>query len=101
MANQEKVYIGELLRDRMTSLGLSIDELSFKSFVDKEIIIKILNNNISFNEIEYWDIDFISQCVYCTPEFFTNEDVRKRDIIYSTGQKHPKVATVMAETLTT
>jgi hypothetical protein len=97
MKETNKRYIGELLINRMNSLGLSVEVLSDKSFVDKELLINILNNRVSFDEIAYWDIDFISQCLYCSPEFFINEEERKRDVIYSTGQNNHKVATVMGK----
>lgn len=77
----EKMYIGEILKKRMQDLDIDISTLSDESLVDEEQIIDILDNKLSANEIDEFDLDLISQVLYCKPEYFLNESVREKDIL--------------------
>lgn len=91
MNTLSRTYIGDLLKQRMKALGIEIDKLSNDSLVDKKIIEDLLINKISYEEIDQLDIDFIAQCLYCTSEYFIDEKVREKDIVYASikqGHNH-------------
>jgi len=77
------MFIGNIMKERMTSLGITENELVEKSFVDEDIVNGLLSNAICVSEVDIDDIDFISQVLYCTPEYFTERDVRDKDVLSS------------------
>lgn len=77
-------YIGTLLSDRMAIFGLTVMDLEEKSFVDKDLIETILNNQIPLEEIDDFDLDLICSVLHCTPEFFSDPEVRSRDLLFGT-----------------
>lgn len=76
-------YIGTLLSDRMAIFGLTVTDLEEKSFVDKDLIETIINDQIPLEEIDDFDLDLMCSVLHCTPEFFSNPEVRSRDLLYS------------------
>jgi hypothetical protein len=78
-----EMFIGSVINDRMTSLGMSKDELIEKSFVDEDVVKGLLNNSISISDVDVDDISFIAEVLYCTSEYFTNKQVRENDILNS------------------
>ncbi|MBU3089826.1 hypothetical protein KPL42_15175 [Clostridium gasigenes] len=77
----ENMYIGILIKERMKALGISKDELVENSFVDEEIIDKLLDNKQSISEIDVMDMEFISETLYCKLDYFLDENVRKKDVL--------------------
>lgn len=75
------MYIGEILKKRMSDLGISISKLSDESLVERNHIEDIINNKIMITEIDKYDLDLISQVLYCNPEYFYNSEARERDIL--------------------
>lgn len=75
---ENNMLIGEILEERMKCLGINIDELSEKSLIDKEVLIEIINNERTIDELE---LDFISQVLYCTQDYFKDSDIRKKDVL--------------------
>lgn len=74
-------YIGELLKDRMKLLDLSANELADMTFMDESSINAIINNTVSFDDIDEFDISLICSSLHCKPEFFTEESVREKDLL--------------------
>lgn len=70
-----------ILNDRMKMLGISRNELSEKSLVSKEIIDKLCANQIGWEDIHELDKNLIAHTLYCNLEYFSNEEVRKKDIV--------------------
>lgn len=77
------MFIGDIMKDRMESLGITECDLINKSLVDDDIVIGLLNNSLSISDVDIDDIDFISQVLYCSPEYFTEKEVRKIDVLNS------------------
>ncbi|WP_160676752.1 hypothetical protein [Clostridium sp. C8-1-8] len=85
--------IGALLRERMDYFKISEEKLSDEALVDMDELNSILNNDVSYSEIDEITLEFISNVVYCKPEYFIDEAVRKRDIVnacYNRGDSTPK-----------
>lgn len=78
---EEKMYIGEILKDRMNNLGIDIMKLSDEALIDKEQIQDILDNNVMVSEIDEFDLELISQVLYCKPDYFFNQKIREKDIL--------------------
>ena len=77
------MYIGEILRERMTALDINIELLSEKSFVDQEVIEDILYDTIDSDDIDTFDLELISKCLYCDINYFIDKSVRGKDMIHS------------------
>lgn len=78
------IFIGNELQKRMTILGLNVKELADKTFSDAKDIQAIIDNKAEFNSIDKFDLALICSVLHCTPEFFTDETVRKRDLLENT-----------------
>lgn len=78
-----KVYIGGMVKARMEALGVSVSVLAEKTFMEESQINKILNNEVSFDQIDEADLDFISQVLYCKPDYFIDETAQRKDILSS------------------
>lgn len=77
------MYIGEIMQERMQALNISAEHLAEESLTDIELIDDILNNNKTLEDIEEFDIEFISDVLYCSPEYFIDKEIRDKDILYS------------------
>lgn len=77
------LYIGDEFRRRMDLLNLDVNTLSDDSFVEIDDIKKIMHNDISYEEIDEFDLKLLCGVLHCKPEYFTNEDVKKRDLLNS------------------
>lgn len=77
----EKMYIGAILKERMSSLNITATELASETLMDETQIIDILSDSVSVSEIDEMDLEFIGQMLYCCPDYFINKDVRNKDII--------------------
>lgn len=77
------MVIGNIIKERMKSLGITQKELLERSFVDEDILNGLISDCISVSEVDIDDIDFISQVLYCTPEYFTEKKVRDNDVLTS------------------
>jgi transcriptional regulator with XRE-family HTH domain len=80
---EERMNVGGILKKRMKALGINSANLAEQSLVNESIINDIINNKISIDQIDELDLEFISQILYCSPNYFANEEVRKKDIINS------------------
>ncbi|PSL96324.1 hypothetical protein C6C12_19180, partial [Clostridium botulinum] len=77
----DKVRAGVLLKERMECLNVSVNKLSDLSLVEEDIITNIIEQNLSVEDIDEMDLDFISQALYCTPEYFYDSKIREKDVI--------------------
>lgn len=75
------LYIGEELQKRMNLLGLTTDEVADKAFMEKEDVDAIVQNKIALEEIDEFDMELICGVVHCKPGFFTDMDVREKDLL--------------------
>lgn len=77
-------YIGKELRNRMDMFEMDITALSEKTFMDESDIAKILNNEITYDDIDKFDLDLIASALHCDAEYFVDENVRNKDLLIST-----------------
>ena len=86
------MYIGELLKQRMELLGYTNTYSLFKdSLVATDVIEDILDNKIQYENIDELDIQFISEVLYCSPEYWADEKIRKKDWIIKMDKKIQKL----------
>ena len=78
-----RMYIGELLKARLNMFGLSKEQFAENCMFDIEYINAILDNKVSLEEIDDFDLDVISTALFCTPEYFSDENARKQDVVFS------------------
>lgn len=78
-----KMYIGNILKERMECLGVSISTLAEDAFLDEDIVSNIINNKISLQEIDELDLEFISSSLYCDVDYFKCSESRNKDIIHA------------------
>lgn len=83
MIGGTKVYIGGILQERMDYFGMTKERLSDEALVDIDELNDILDNKVSFDEIDDVSLNFISQAMYCNPEYFIDNKVRNADIVKS------------------
>lgn len=92
------MYIGELLAQRMNLLGYTDTyTLSKDSLVATDIIENILDNKIQYENIDELDIQFISEVLYCSPEYWADEKIRKKDWIIKMDKKNSKTNNVIGK----
>lgn len=76
-----KMGIGYLLDERMKCLEFSVEKLSEVSLVEEDVIKDIINRDLSVDDIDELDLDFLSQALFCTPQYFYDSKVREKDVI--------------------
>ena len=85
--------IGSVLQERMDFFKISKERLSEEALVDMEELNMILSNDISYNEIDDITLEFISQVLYCKPQYFIDKATRNKDLVnacYNRGKSTPK-----------
>lgn len=94
------MYIGNVLQERMDCFGFSKEKLCEEALVDIEELDMILNNNISYDDIDAITLKFISDTLYCKPEYFIDKKVRENDLInifYGKEKTTPKINKVVGK----
>lgn len=85
--------IGDVLQERMDYFKISKERLSEEALVDMEELSMILSNDISYDEIDEITLEFISQVLYCKPQYFIDKVIRSKDLVnacYNRGKSTPK-----------
>lgn len=85
--------IGSQLKERMEYFKISEEKLSEEALIDIEELNMILENKISYDKIDDITLEFISQVLYCKPEYFIDESIRNKDLVnacYNRGNSTPK-----------
>lgn len=85
--------IGHVLQERMDYFKISKERLSEEALVDIEELNMILSNHISYDKIDEITLEFISQVLYCKPQYFIDEVTRRNDLVnacYNRGKSTPK-----------
>ena len=77
------MYIGRFLKERMELFNYSIESLSENSLVNAELINSLINNEVEIENIRKLDFELLSSALYCEPQYFLNESVRKNDLVNS------------------
>lgn len=77
----DAIFIGAELKKRMNKLGYNVSKLSEESLIDEEIIRKLIRNEIGVENIDDIDLKFLCQTLYCSKEYFTDDEARNKDIL--------------------
>lgn len=75
------LYIGSDVQDRMNLLGLNVEELADKTFLEENVVNAILNNEIALEEIDEFDLSLICSVLHCRENFFTDVSVKEKDLL--------------------
>ena len=93
-------YIGSELQDRMNLLGINVSTLSQITFMDEEIISDIIENRLSYEDVDEFDMSLICSALHCDTLYFIDGEVRNKDLLISTmnrGKDSVKSKTVKAK----
>lgn len=93
-------YIGSELQDRMDLLGINVSTLSEITFMDEEIISDIIENRLSYEDVDEFDMSLICSALHCDTQYFIDGEVRNKDLLISTmnrGKDSVKSKTVKAK----
>ena len=77
-------YIGKELQDRMSLLGVDISTLAEITFMDEKTISDIIENRISYEDIDEFDMSLICNALHCNSQYFIDDKVRNKDLLIST-----------------
>jgi hypothetical protein len=77
-------YIGSELQDRMNLLGIDVSTLSEMTFMDEEVINDIINNKLTYEDIDEFDLALICSALHCDARYFVDGEVRDKDLLVST-----------------
>ena len=77
-------YIGSELQDRMDLLGINVSTLSEITFMDEEIISDIIENRLSYEDVDEFDMSLICSALHCDTQYFIDGEVRNKDLLIST-----------------
>ena len=93
-------YIGSELQDRMNLLGINVSALSEITFMDEETISDIIENRLSYEDVDEFDMSLICSALHCDTQYFIDGEVRNKDLLISTmnrGKDSVKSKTVKAK----
>ncbi len=77
-------YIGSELQDRMNLLGIDVSTLAEITFMDAETISDIIENRVSCEDIDEFDMSLICSTLHCDAQYFIDDEVRNKDLLIST-----------------
>lgn len=77
-------YIGKELQNRMNLLGVDISTLAEITFMDEETISDIIENRVSYEDIDEFDMSLICSALHCDSQYFVDDKVRNKDLLIST-----------------
>ena len=77
-------YIGKELQDKMSLLGIDVFTLAKITFMNEEIISDIIENRVSYEDIDEFDMSLICNALHCNSQYFIDDKVRNKDLLIST-----------------
>lgn len=77
-------YIGSELLDRMNLLGINVSTLSEVTFMEEKIIRDIIEDRLSYEDVDEFDMSLICSALHCDTQYFTDGEVRNKDLLIST-----------------
>ena len=81
-------YIGGELQDRMNLLGIDVSALSEITFMDEETISDIIENRVSYEDIDEFDMSLICSALHCDIQYFVDDEVKNKDLLISTMSRN-------------
>lgn len=82
--------IGTILKKRIDLIGINIEELSKKTFIDEKIIKELMNNKYDFEMLDEFDKSLLADALYCSENYFIDEKEREKDLICSSLNRGTK-----------
>ncbi len=83
------MFIGNLLKERLEMLDMTPADVVNQSFLDMDLIRKILNDEIELENIDYFSLSILCNVLHCKPEYFSEPGIREKDLVYAgKGQKY-------------
>lgn len=76
------MYIGKLLKERIEMLNITPADIVNQSFLDTDLVRKILNDEIELEDIDYFSLSILCSVLHCKPEYFSEPGVREKDLVY-------------------
>lgn len=77
-------YFGSELQDRMNLLGINVSALSEIAFMDEETISDIIEDRLSYEDVDEFDMSMLCSALHCDVRYFVDYDVRDKDLLIST-----------------
>lgn len=74
-------YIGRELQDRMNLLNIDVSTLSEIVFMDEETISDIIENRISYEDVDEFDMSLICSALHCDTQYFIDDEVKNKDLL--------------------
>jgi hypothetical protein len=90
-------FIGKDLQYRMNALFLNEEELAEKAYINRAVIQGICANEIPLEDVDAYDFELLCGVLHCTSAFFTDKDVREKDLLVALSNKHDTKTTVYAK----
>ena len=84
------IRIGNVLKKRMSLMGITLEELADKSFLTKEYIEEILSDSVVLEGINDYDLALICNILGVKEEYFSDEKVRNNDLLTDGDTKKVK-----------
>lgn len=81
------MYIGKLLKERMEMLNVTPADVVSQSFLDFNLLKKIMNDEIELENIDDFSLALLSGVLHCKPEYFSDSAVREKDLVYVAKNK--------------
>lgn len=81
-------YIGSELQDRMNLLGIDVSTLAEITFMDEETISDIIENRVSYEDIDEFDMSLICSALHCDVQYFVDDEVKNKDLLISTMSRN-------------
>ena len=76
------MLFGDIVKERLNSLGMTFDDLVEISMLDKDLCEKICENRISPTDLDEFDLNVLSNALYCASDYFISETARNKDVVF-------------------
>ena len=92
------MFIGSHIKDRMELFEMDLTTLSEETFIDEDVLENILEDKITYNDIDKFDIDMIASVLFCVPEYFIDSAIREKDMILnSLNRKEDSIDSILVK----
>ena len=78
----KSMLFGDIVKERLNSLGMTFDDLVEISMLDKDLCEKICENRISPKDLDEFDLNVLSNALYCASDYFISETARNKDVVF-------------------
>lgn len=79
--------LGKLLRQRMKQMGFTPETLAAESMLDTQLIQDMLEDRVAAGDVETFYFAVLGHVLMCEQDFFQDESVRQKDLVYVHGSR--------------